>query len=203
MLLQHAFGLFTHPHEEWQSIKREHAGPLRLYVAYISVLGLIAPVCAFISTTQFGWQVGEGQLIKLTTTSALQLSVLTYIAMLVGVFAIGYMIDWMAKTYGAKRDHHAANGVALMAYACTPLFIAGFALLYPVPWFNMIIFLAAAAYAGYLLYDGLPIVLNISEEKAFLFEGSILAVALVYLVLTRIGTVIIWNLGFNPVFISG
>ena len=203
MLLSHAFGLFTHPDDEWKSIRREHANPSRLYAAYVCLLALIGPVCAFISTTQFGWRVGaDGQLVKLTTASALQLSVLTYIAMLIGVFAIGYLIDWMARTYGAKPDYHAANGIALMAYACTPLFFAGFALLYPVPWFNMGVFLGAAAYAGYLLYHGLPIVLRISPERAFLFEGSILTVALCYLVTTRIGTVIIWSLGFGPEFVT-
>ena len=203
MLLRHVPGMFTHPDTEWELIKEEHSSPGRIYVAYIGLLALIGPICAFISTTQFGWRVGDGDLTKLTLMSSLQLNVLTYLAILVGVFGLGWMIDWMAKTYGSGHDDYAANGIALAAYSCTPLFLAGFAALYPVPWFNMLAYLVAAAYAGYLIYDGLPHVLGIDQDQAFFFSGAILTVALVYLVSTRVGTVIIWNLGFSPAFVSG
>lgn len=203
MLLSHAFGLIAHPDDEWKDIKREHSNPTHLYAAYVSILALIAPVTAYISTTQFGWVAGGSGPIKLTAESAFYLSALTYLAMLVGVLALGYMIDWMSRTYGSKHDEYAANGIALVAYSCTPLFLAGFALLYPDPLFNMVIFLGAAAFSAYLLHDGLPIVLNIPEDRAFFFEGAIFTVALVYLVITRIGTVIIWSLGIGPVFVDG
>ncbi len=203
MLLSHAFGMFTHPDKEWESIRKEHASPTKLYVAYIALLALISPVCAYISTTQFGWQVGDGQLTKLTAQSALQLNIITYAAMLVGVFGLGWAIDWMAKTYGAEHDDYAANGIALAAYSCTPLFFAGFALLYPEPIVNMLVFLFAAVYAGYLIYDGLPIVMRISKERAILFSGAILTAALVYLVATRVGTVVLWSIGFAPEFVAG
>jgi len=147
--------------------------------------------------------IGSQRLIKLTEISAMQLSVLTYLAMLVGVFALGYAINWMARTYGAKEEHVPSNGIALAAYSCTPLFLAGFALLYPVPWFNAIVFLAAACYGAYLMYDGLPIVMGIEKERAVMYAGALLTVALVILVSTRVGSVILWNFGVGPVFISG
>jgi len=203
MLLSHAFGLFTHPDQEWVSIRKEHENPTRLYIAYIAILAAIAPICAYLSTAHFGWSVGSERLIKLTEISAVQLSVLTYVAMLVGVFALGYAINWMAKTYGAKEEHVPSNGIALAAYSCTPLFLAGFALLYPVPWFNAAVFLAAACYGAWLMYDGLPIVMGIEKERAVMYGGALLTVALVILVSTRVGSVILWNLGAGPVFISG
>ncbi|MBZ0335090.1 inner membrane protein YohC [Marinobacter sp. JH2] len=203
MLLSHAFGLFTHPGEEWASIRKEHESPMKLYVAYVLALAAIAPICAYISTAHFGWTIGNERLIKLTEISALQLSVLTYVAMLVGVFALGYAINWMAKTYGAKEEYVPSNGVALAAYSCTPMFLAGFALLYPVPWFNAFVFLAAAAYSAWLMYDGLPIVMGIEKDRAVMYGGALLTVALVILVSTRGGSVILWNLGAGPVFISG
>ena len=203
MLLTHAFGIFSHPNKEWDSIRKEHASPAHIYIAYVSLLALISPVCAFISTTHFGWEVTEGRLIKLSTLSSLQLNVLTYFAMLAGIFALGWVIDWMAKTYGGKHDEYAANGIALAAYSCTPMFLAGLALLYPVPWFNMLVFLVAAAYSGYLMYDGIPIVMQVNKDQAVMFGGAILTVALVMLVATRVGSVIIWSLGFAPEYISG
>jgi hypothetical protein len=204
MLLRHVFGLFTHPDSEWDEIRREHEKPARLYVAYVLILALIGPVCAYISTAHFGWTVGTNQpLIKLAPASAMQLSVLTYLAMLVGVFALGFAVNWMARTYGAREESDAANGIALAAYSCTPLFLAGFGLLYPVPWFNALVFLAAAVYGAYLMYDGLPIVMNIPREQAIMYACALLTVALVILVSTRVGSVILWSNGFGPVFVSG
>lgn len=202
MLLSHAFGLFTHPDSEWAAIRKEHSPPMRLYVAYVLILASIAPICAYISTAYFGWTVGADRIVKLTEISALQLSVLTYGAMLVGVFALGYAINWMAKTYGAQEEPNGANAMALAAYSCTPMFLAGFALLWPVPWFNALVFLAAACYSAWLMYDGLPIVMDIPEERAVMYGGALLTVALVILVSTRVGSVILWNYGFAPVFVS-
>lgn len=203
MLLNHAFGLFTHPDSEWAEIRKEHAPPRRLYVAYVLVLAAIAPICAYISTAHFGWTVGSDRLIKLTEISAFQMSVLTYLAMLVGVFALGYAINWMARTYGADEEPVPSNAIALAAYSCTPLFLAGFALLYPVPWFNALVFLAAAGYGAWLMYEGLPIVMRIPKDQAVMYVGALLTVALVILVSTRVGSVILWNYGFGPVFIQG
>lgn len=201
MLLSHALGMFTHPDQEWESIRKEHTGPVRMAI-YICLLAAIAPICAFISTTQYGWQVGDGQLVFLSQSSAMVLSVLTYIAIVGGVYVIGIMIDWMSRNYGSGHDEYAANGIALTAYSCTPLFLVGLAALFPEPWVVVIAYLAAACYAAYLMYDGLPHVLKIPEDQAFFFVGSILTVALVYLVSTLIGSVIIWSVGIGPEFVT-
>lgn len=203
MLLNHAFGLFTHPDSEWLAIRKEKAPPRRLYVAYVLVLAAIAPICAYISTAHFGWTVGNERLIKFTEISAMQLSVLTYLAMLVGVFALGYAINWMARTYGANQEVAPSRGIALASYSCTPLFLAGFALLYPSPWFNVIVFLLAACYGAWLMVNGLPVVMGIHKDRAVLYAVSLLTVALVILVATRVGSVILWNYGFGPVYING
>jgi len=53
------------------------------------------------------------------------------------------------------------------------------------------------------MYDGLPIVMGIEKERAVMYGGALLTVALVILVSTRVGSVILWNLGLGPVFVSG
>ena len=203
MLLNHAFGLFTRPDSEWAEIRKEQAPPRRLYVAYVLVLAAIGPICAYISTAHFGWTVGNERLIKFTEISAMQLSLLTYLAILVGVFALGYAINWMARTYGANEETVPSRGIALASYSCTPLFLAGFALLYPSPWFNVIVFLLAACYGAWLMFDGLPIVMGIPKDQALMYSGALLTVALVILVSTRVGSVILWNYGFGPVYVNG
>ena len=58
-------------------------------------------------------------------------------------------------------------GYVLSAYACIPLYLAGAVLLFPEPLLNMIVLLGAGAYSGYVFYRGLPIVMGITEERAF------------------------------------
>ena len=203
MILQHALGLLTHPDDEWESIEKEHSTPTTVIMAYTCILAAIAPLCAYYSTTQLGWTVGGDHNVKLSQESAFQLCALTYIAMLAGIFALGWMIDWMAETYGGHHEKNAASGIALAAYSSTPIFLAGLALLYPVPWFNLLIFVAAALHSCFLMLDGIPIVMHIEKDRAVFFGGAILAAALILLVGTRVGSVLIWSMGIGPVFIGG
>jgi hypothetical protein len=65
-------------------------------------------------------------------------------------------------------------------------------------WLNAVVFAIASAYAVYLIYEGLPIVMNIPKERAFMYATSVITVALVLLVTLRVGTVIVWSAGFGP-----
>ncbi|MGK0441048.1 MAG: hypothetical protein ACJA0N_000844 [Pseudohongiellaceae bacterium] len=113
------------------------------------------------------------------------------------------MIDWMADTYDGRQENFAASGITLATYSSTPIFLASFALLYPVPWFNLLTFVAAALYSCLLMLKGIPIVMHIEKDRAVFFGGAILAAALIILVSTRVGSVLIWSVGFAPEFING
>ena len=94
MSLTHTFGLLAHPDQEWEAIRNESETVTRLYAGHILLLALIPAVAGFIGTTQVGWQIGDGQITKLSVTSALQLSTLVYAAMLAGIFILGKFIDF-------------------------------------------------------------------------------------------------------------
>jgi hypothetical protein len=129
------------------------------------------------------------------------LSIATYVTMLVAVFTIGWMIHWMGKTYGTEQQ--LPQGIALAAFSATPMFILGLAALYPVLWLDMIIAMPALAYSIYLLYTGLPTMMQVTKEQGFLFASAVMAVGLVVLVAVMAATVIMWGFGFGPVFTSG
>jgi len=200
MVLNHVLGLFTQPREEWKSIRDERCSVGKCFCSHVLVLAAIPVVCGFIGTTQVGWEIGGREAIKLTTASALKISVLYYITMLVAVFTIGKLIHWMGETYGTKQP--LAQCIALAAYTATPLFLVGIMQLYPLLWLNLLIGLPALAYSVYLLYTGVPVIMEISEERGFLFSSAVLAVGLVALVAVLAATVIMWSAGFGPVFTS-
>ncbi|MDX1697636.1 MAG: Yip1 family protein [Thiohalobacterales bacterium] len=196
MVLQHVWGLFVNPKREWQAIREDKCTIGKCYAVHVLILAAIPAISGFIGTTQFGWQIGAGDPVKLTAQSAGIIAVLYYLAMIVGVFSIGWMIHWMAETYGAETS--LSQCVVLAAYTATPLFLIGIMQLYPVPWVNLVVGIPALAYTVYLLYSGVPIMMGISEDRGFLFSSAVLAVGLVALVALLAATAILWGMGLGP-----
>lgn len=198
MVLKHIWGLFVNPKREWVSIRNDECTVGKCYALHVMVLAAIPAISGFIGTTQFGWQIGAGDPVKLTLESAGMIAIMYYFAMLVGVYAIGWMIHWMGKTYDA--DVPLAQCVVLAAYTATPLFLIGIMELYPVLWLNMVVGIVALAYTVFLLYTGVPIMMDISEDRGFLFSSAVLAVGLVAFVGLLAVTALLWGMGLEPQF---
>lgn len=200
MSLQHTFGILTHPDKEWESIRQEDESTAKLYLSHVLLLALIPAAAAFYGTTQVGWQIGDGELVKLSQSSASQLCILFYAAMLSGIFLIGKFIDFFAMTYGVSDHEH--KGVLLAAYTATPLFLVGIIAVYPMVWVNMLAGVVAVCWSVYLLYEGLPILMRIPEDRGFMFATSVLTVGLVMLVGLFAISVIVWSVGIGPEYVS-
>ena len=198
MILKHVWGLFVNPKREWEAIRDDECTIGKCYAIHVLILAAIPAISGFIGTTQFGWQLGAGDPVKLTLESAALIAVLYYLAMLVGVYTIGWMIHWMSATYGAKTM--LSQCVVLAAYTATPLFLIGIMELYPILWLNMVLGIPALAYSVYLLYSGVPIMMGISEERGFLFSSAVLAFGLVAFVALLAITAILWGMGLEPQF---
>ena len=201
-LLDHTLGIMTHPDEEWAAIKKQKSSFRQVFLSHVPFLAAIPAVAPFYGLTQVGWTIGDGAAVKLTVNSALSLCALTYVALLAGVYILGEFINWMAKTYGVdgseERRHYA--GTAMAVYITTPLMLAGAVTAYPMLWLDAIVIMAAATYSVYLIYEGVPILMSLDKDRAFMYSSSIVTVGLVLMVTAMIATVIIWGMGLGPVF---
>ena len=83
----------------------------------------------------------------------------------------------------------------IAAYTLTPMFVCGVLGFYPNLWLDMILGCAAAGYAIYLLYIGVPIVMRIPAERGFLFASAMVGVGLVGCATLLGVTVILWEMG--------
>lgn len=200
MILSHVLGIFFNPAQEWEKIRQEEHSKLNEYITHTPLLALIPAVCGYYGVTQVGWVVGNDHRTYLTAQSALTLCTLMYIAFLVGVWVLGEMINWMARTFSDQETspHH---GMAMAVYISTPLFLAGVTGLYPMVWLAATATSLAGAYSAYLLYEGIPILMNIPKERGFIYASSVVTVGLVMLVALMAMTVVIWSVGAGPVFI--
>ena len=199
-MIAHIWGLFFDAGQEWTAIQSRRYSIAKTYLGLVLILGLIPPLCGFIGTTQVGWQIGVGPLVKLSMRSALVIAVLYYLAILVGVAGIGAMIQWMTKTYGAEQP--LAQCIALAAFAGVPLMLVGVVLLYPVLWLNLLFGMAALGMNVRLLFVGVPIMMEIPPERGFLFASAILGLGLVALVGFLAATAILWDFGVSPEFVG-
>lgn len=199
-MLSHLIGILFNPAEEWKKIRDVECTIGKCYCGYVFIMAAIAPISGYFGTTLFGWEIGAREAVKLSHESALVIAIAYYFVMLVGVFSMGLMIQWMAKTYGSEQN--LSRCVRLAAFTATPLFLVGIVELFPILWLNFVIGLPALAYSVKLLYTGVPIMMEIDDERGFLFSSSILAVGMVALIVMLVATAILWFNGFAPQFVD-
>lgn len=200
MLLQHVFGIMTRPTTEWQRIKDSDCSVQRCLWSHIVWLALIPPICGYIGTTQIGWTIGSRAPTFLSNYSAGIMAVAYFGAVIVGILGMGAMVQWMTRTYGVEQPFRRC--LALAAYTITPMLLIGVFYLYPQLWVNLLIGLPALGYVVYLLYTGVPILMDINQEKGFLMSSAILAVGMVGLVAMLALTVVFWGIAIGPEFVS-
>lgn len=64
--MSHVWGLFSHPDREMQVINRENETISHHYTHHVLLMAAIPVICAFIGTTQIGWNFGDGTILKLS-----------------------------------------------------------------------------------------------------------------------------------------
>ena len=183
------------PRRGWSQIAGDDAGLVKVLLLHTIPLALIPAVCWYLGVTQQGWSVA-GETVRLTAESALPMCALFYLAMVSGVVFLGYMVHWMAGSYGTESS--LAQGVKLITYTATPFFLAGVLGLYPVLWIDIMLGTLIAVYCIYLLYLGTGPVMAVPPERGFLYASAVFAVALVSFVALLGATVVLWDLGPTP-----
>jgi hypothetical protein len=197
-MLNHAVGLLVQPSAQWRKMATLPAATMTTMILYPCIMALLPAVAWYYGTTEIGWTVGDGDSIKLTRDSALAIIILFYLAMIAAVAIIGYFIHWMADTYGA--DSTFARGLVIAGFAATPLFLAGLTGFYPILWLDMLLAVVAVCWSVYLLYTGIPVVMDIPEERGFLFSSAVIAICMVMAICIMVGSVILWDFGAAPAF---
>lgn len=169
--------------------------PPRVFFGLTLWLAVCPPLFTFIGTSRFGWLLGVEPLI-LPTRTVIGVS-LGYLAMLlIGFFSTAVISRWMASTYGAATS--LGLNFALISIVGAPLAIGSIVHLYPHAFINVLVLVPTMMWSMYLLYTGLPIVLNTGPERGMLMASALVGYLLVAWV-SLIGiTVVLWDWGFGP-----
>ncbi len=195
MILSHIWGIYTHPKQEWKKIAERHESLVNS-IAHTIFIALIPAVCSYYASVHLGWDIGTANPLFLTSDSALAISILMFCGLVGGVIALGLMAHWMAHNFGASPSH--VQSIEVSAYTATPIYMVGLAALYPELWFLICVGFSGLAYAVYMLYTGVPIIMGIDEDRGFIYASSLVTVGLVFLVSMMGLTVFLWTAGIGP-----
>ncbi|HAI05233.1 MAG TPA: YIP1 family protein, partial [Pantoea sp.] len=82
--MNHVWGLLAHPNQEMRHIKQENESVSHHYTHHVLLMAAVPVICAFIGTTQLGWNLGEGQFVQLNLATGIGLGILFYLIILGG-----------------------------------------------------------------------------------------------------------------------
>jgi hypothetical protein len=175
-LVERVKAILLKPNAEWPAIAREPDDPTTLLTNYVAILALIPAIAGFIAASIVGVTVPPLGTVRVPILTGLVATVVGYVLTFVIVYVVALIIDAFAPSFGGRRN--SGNALKLAAYSFTPSWLAGIFLM--IPGFRSLSLLGL--YGFYLLYLGLPPLMQAPKERALLYAVAIVACALVLMV---------------------
>jgi hypothetical protein len=172
-VIERAKAILLKPAETWPVIAAEPASVASIYREWLVILVAIPAVCKFIGLSVVG--VGAfGYGYRMPIVGGLVSMVVGYVLGLVGVFLVALIVDALAPTFGGTKNQVAA--LKVVAYGFTASYVAGVLGILPA---LGILAIVAAAYSVYVLWLGLPVLMNCPKEKAGGYAAVVIILAIV------------------------
>lgn len=184
------------PTSAFQELAKSEPGPVAIFFRYSIWLLLLPPVFALIGAANFGWRLGAEEPLMVDLQSLIVVSIGYFVVLVFGLFSTALVSTWMASTYGANTN--LGKHVALITIVGEPLAIASVAHLFPDVLINVIVLIPTMIWAMYLLYKGIPIVLDTPPERGMLMASSLVAWLLVAAVSLLGISMALWTMGVGP-----
>ena len=188
-LLKRAVNLIARPAHEWEVIERERGSVVHVLAGYLAPLALIAPV-AYATSLLIG--ANDAPRAFPDSSAALRFALAYaatgFVMQILGVFVSAAVVYLVVPLYDAARNYGAA--IRLVAYAVTPVWLAGIVLFAPLQKFPLqaMVILIALMHAAYVFYLGLHYVAKVRLRDAaecaavVVFASLVLSTALGYAV---------------------
>ena len=188
--------LLFQPNTVFDELADTQPEPHIVFFRYVVWLSVIPPVLAYIGASNFGWRLGAAEPLFVPSGDLVIVSIVYFAVLLFGFVSTAKVAQWMAATYGARS----ALGVhfALVTIVAAPLIVGSVFHLFPHVFLNVIVLIPTLIWSMYLLYKGLPVVLQISPERGMLMASALIGYLLVAAVSLLGLTVALWGRGIGP-----
>lgn len=158
-LVQRAQAILLRPKETWPAIASEATDAASLYSSYILPLAAIPPIAQFIGLSLIGIG-GFGVSMRMPIVSGLVHLIVSYVLSLAVIYGLALLVDALAPTFGGTRSR--IEALKVVAYSSTAGFVGGIFGIIPA---LGILSLIASLYGIYLLYTGLPVLMQAKRDR--------------------------------------
>ncbi len=177
------------PKEAWAEIKAEQTTVQNIYLSYAVILAAIPAIAQFIGKALVGTSV-LGVHFRWSIGTALGYAIFWYVLGLAGLALTAFIADSLAPSFGSQKNF--VNAFKAVVYSMTPVWVAG--ILYIIPFLGILVLLAVI-YGLYLLFIGLPELMDTPKDKAI---GYVIVVIVVNVIVYFVVGVIA-----GAVFVAG
>ncbi len=188
--------LLLEPTGVFEELSHTRPDPHLIFFRYLIWLAVLPPLFAYIGAANFGWRIGAAEPLNLSGGDLMIISIIYFFILLFGFVSTALVAQWMATTYGARSS--LGIHFALVVILAAPLVAGSVIHLFPHIFINVIVLIPVLIWSMYLLYKGLPIVLNISHERGMLMASALIAYLLVAVVSVLGLSVALWGSGIGP-----
>ena len=171
-IIERVKGILLRPKTEWPIITAEPTSIGSIYSSYVIYLAAVPAICSAIGSLMFGYG-AAGFTVRPSLLGAIETAVAQYALQLGGVYVFGLIIAMLAPRFGGASDRESAFKLA--AYSATASWAAGVFTIVPALGFLSILGL----YSLYLLYTGVPVLMQVKDDKVMSFTLSIIGVGIV------------------------
>ena len=191
------FRLVSTPYEVFQSLSGAKMSAAEVFFKLAIWLIALPPIFAYIGTRTFGWRLGATtEPLHLTADQLVGITVGYFAALVFGYISAGLIARWMSHTYQAPQT--LGLHFAVITVVGAPLAAGSIVHLYPDVFINVVVLVPILIWSMYLLYKGLPVVLQISPERGMLMASSLILYLLVAAVSLLGITMYAWTHGIGP-----
>ncbi|HEY9246097.1 MAG TPA: Yip1 family protein [Candidatus Methanoperedens sp.] len=171
--IDRAIGILKSPQTELVKVKSEQINKIDIIRQYIAILALIPAVAYIIGMGFVGINVGFVS-IKYPIQNAIIGGIFTYILSIVEVYILGFVINALAPNFASKQNEDQA--MKLAAYAATAPLVGGIFNIIPMLSFISLIFVL---YGFYILYLGIPILMETPQANTIAYTIIIIVVTVI------------------------
>ncbi|HET8880773.1 MAG TPA: Yip1 family protein [Solimonas sp.] len=171
--VQNLLHLLIAPRRAWPRIARDEHTTRELYARQVLPLAAIGPLCSFVGLALIGIDLPLAGHYRVPLLSGIAHALVSYGLTLLGVFALAKLIDALATHFSAQPDD--AQALKLAVYAATPAWLGGLFRLFPA---LSLLAVAAGLYSLYLLYLGLPPLMQVPPAQAGRYAATVIGAAL-------------------------
>ncbi|MGA3084780.1 MAG: Yip1 family protein [Thermodesulfobacteriota bacterium] len=176
-IVQRVKDIIFKPTDTWAEIKTEQTTIKRLYTSYAMILAAIPPIASFIGMSLLGYSMFRFTY-RLSFGWGISHAVVSYVLSLVGIYVVALIIDALAPNFGSQKNM--INAMKVAVYSWTPSWIAGILMIIPA---LSPIAMLLSLYSLYLLFLGLPILMDTPKDKAMGYCIVTIVVSIVVFIL--------------------